>query len=76
MEKLKTGAKNETGVVVKIEKSLKEATTRNPEGTLLSECKCPYFSNKYCVAKGYKDCRSKKYVWKVERIERWNCEGN
>ena len=62
LEELNTGAKYETGIAIKVaKKSIKKVPKRNPEGMLLSEQKCPYSSDKYCVTKENKDCRSSTY---------------
>lgn len=56
LEELKTGEKYETGVAVKVAKSLlTNGPTRNPKGTLLAEQKCMYCKERYCNNKGHKD---------------------
>lgn len=47
----------ESGVAVKIAiRSLKDASKCNPEGTLPSDWKFPYYHENYCCHKGYHDC--------------------
>ena len=59
LDKMKTGAKYETGITVKVtKKALKYAPKRNPEGTLPSSWRYPYYHEKYCFKKGHHDCRS------------------
>ena len=56
---VKTGATYESGIAVKnAKKTLKEAPKRNPNGTLPSEWKCPYYHTKYCNTMGHRDCRT------------------
>ena len=59
LEDTKTGAKYESGIAVKIaKKNIKAAPKRNPEGTLPSDWKCPYYHSLFCTKTGHKDCRS------------------
>ena len=59
MEDAKTGAQYESGIAVKnAKKTLKDAPKRNPPGTLLSEWKCKFNNENYCINKGHRDARS------------------
>ena len=59
LEDAKTGAQYESGIAVKnAKKTLKDAPKRNPPGTLLSEWKCKFNNENYCINKGHRDARS------------------